>query len=143
MAAGGEDRPGIGIAEQLVGNPLHVDEVFRIGTDTAENAKDRLHEERRLDQTAVEEMREIIQMADIITFELEPGAAALPQLFQDPFNVGESITENEIARHLEMPRFPGIFELFVFLQKRKEPEIHRTHIERAHLWLRTQRGAAA
>ena len=77
VAAGGEDRPGVVVAEQLVGDALHVDEVLRVGADAAEDAEDRLHEERRLDQPAVEEMRQIVEMADVVALELEAGAAAL------------------------------------------------------------------
>ncbi len=128
MTAGGEDRPGIGIAEQLVGNPLHMDEVFRIGTDTAEDAKDRLHEERRLDQTAVEEMRKVVEMPDIVTLELEPRAAALSQIFENALDIRERVAENKVARHLEMPRLPGMLEFLVLFQQREEPEIHRPHV---------------
>src|SRR6266478_2632194 len=140
MTAGGEDRPGIGIAEQLVGNPLHMDEVFRIGTDTAENPENRLHEKRRLDQTTLEEMRKVVEMPDIVTLELEPRTAALSQILQNPFDIGEGVAEDEVARHLEMPRLPGMLEFLVLFQQREEPEIHRSHIERAHLGLGAQRG---
>src|SRR5437660_8164682 len=98
MTAGGEDRPGIGIAKQLVGNPLHVDEVFGIGTDTAEDAKDRLHEKRRFDEPALEEMREVVEMPDIVAFELEAGTAALAQILQDALDIGEGVAEDEVAR---------------------------------------------
>ena len=67
------------VAEQLVGGAAHVDDVLGIGADAAENAEDRLHEERRLDEPAVEEMRQGVEMADVVAFELEARAAALAQ----------------------------------------------------------------
>ena len=109
VAAGGEDRPGVGIAKELVGDPLHMDEVLRVGADPAENAEDRLHEKRRLDQPAIEEMREIVEVADIVALELETGAAALAQLLQDALDVLERVAEDEVARHFEVLRLPGIF----------------------------------
>src|SRR6266404_5154650 len=92
MAPGGEDRPGILLAEQLVGDPLHMREVLRVGTDAAKNAEDGLHEERRLHQLAVEEMRECVEMADIIALKLELGAAALAQLLEDVLDILEGIS---------------------------------------------------
>src|SRR6266478_853620 len=128
MTASGEDRPGIGIAKQLVGNPLHMNDFFWNSTATTENPKDRLHEERRLDQTAVEEMRKVVEMPDIVTLELEPGAAALSQIFENTLDIRERVAENKVARHLEMPRLPGMLEFLVLFQQREEPEIHRPHV---------------
>ena len=139
VAAGGEDRPGVEVAEQFVGDPLHVDDILRIGADAAENAEDRLHKERRLDQPAIEEMRQVVEVADIVALELEPGAAALPQILQDALDIGEGVAEDEVARHLEMPRLPRVFEFLVALEQREQPEIHRAHIERAHFGLGAQR----
>src|SRR6516165_4884232 len=99
VAARCEDRPGIGIAKELVGDPLHVDEVLRIRTDTAEDPKYSLNKKRRLNHATVEKMREIIEMADIVAFELEAGAATLPQILQDPLDVDKGVAENKIARH--------------------------------------------
>ena len=46
----------------------------------AQDAEDRLHEQRRLHQPAIEEMREVVEMADVVALELEPRAAALAEL---------------------------------------------------------------
>jgi len=75
-------------------------EVLGIGADAAENAEDRLHEERRLDQLAVEEMRQRIEMADIVALELEFGAAAFAKAFKNLFDILEGIAKNEIPRIL-------------------------------------------
>ena len=50
-----------------------------IGADAAEDAEDRLHEERRLDQLALEEVREVVEVADVVALELEARAAALAE----------------------------------------------------------------
>ena len=45
-------------------------------TDAAEDAEDRLDEKRRFDQSPVQEVRQIIQVPNIVALELEAGAAA-------------------------------------------------------------------
>src|SRR6266513_2250348 len=102
-----------------------MDHILRIGANAAEDPEDRLHEKRRLDQPPIEEAREIVEMADVIALELEPGAATLPQIFQDPLDIRKGVAENKVARHFEMVGFPGVLELLVLLQQREQPEIHR------------------
>ncbi len=139
MPPGGEDRPVILVAEELVGDALHMRDVLGIGADAAEDAEDRLHEERRLDEAAIEEMREVVEVADIVALELEARAAALAQLLQDVFDVLEGVSEDEVARVLEVLALPVVLELLVALEHGEEPEIHRAHIERAHFRLGAQR----
>ena len=79
VAAGGQDRPLIVVAEQAGRRAPHVQQVLRIGADAAEDAEDRLHEERRLDQAAVEEVRQVVEVADVVALELEARAAAFAQ----------------------------------------------------------------
>jgi len=57
VPAGRQDRPGVIVAEQFVGDAFHVREVLRVGADPAQDAEDRLHEQWRLYQTAIDEMR--------------------------------------------------------------------------------------
>src|SRR5215469_9581206 len=120
-----------------------MDEIFRVGADTAEYAKDRLNEKRRLDHAPVEKMREIVEVADIIAFEFKTCAATLPQIFQDPLNILESVAKDKVPRHFQELRLPGMLPFLVPADHRIEPEIHRPHIERAHLGLGAQwRGKA-
>ena len=44
--------------------------------DAAANTEHGLDEQRRREQAAIHEMRERVQMADIVALELEPGAVA-------------------------------------------------------------------
>ena len=46
------------------------------GADAAEDAEHRLHEQRRLDQAAVEEMPQRVEMADVVALDLEAGVVA-------------------------------------------------------------------
>ena len=58
-------------------------EILRIGADAAENAEHELDEQRPRHQTSIAEMRQRIEVADIVAFELEARAAALAKLAQD------------------------------------------------------------
>src|SRR5262249_38694225 len=116
VTAGGQDRPGIRIAKQLVREPLHMDDILRVGANSAKYPENRLHEKRRLDQTTLEKMREVVEMPDIVALELEPRAAALTQIFQDALDIGERIAEDEVTSHLKMPRLPGVLEFLVLFQ---------------------------
>ena len=69
-------------------------EVFEIGADAAEDAEDRLDEERRLDQPAVDEMSEVVQVSDVVTLELKTCATAFAEAFQNRFDISESVSEN-------------------------------------------------
>src|SRR5690625_767710 len=82
VAASCQDRPLVVLAEKLVGDLPHVHEILWIRTDSAENAEDRLHEKRRLHQLAVEEVRQIVEVSDVVGCELEAGATPLAQLLR-------------------------------------------------------------
>ena len=138
MTAGREHAPVVVVAEELVRDPLHVHEVFLIGADAAEDAEDRLHEQRRLDQPAVEEMGEVVEVPDVVAFELEAGAVGLAELAQYVFDVLERIPEDEVPAVLQVPALPFVLELRVAVEHRIQPEVHRAHVERAHLGLRPQ-----
>jgi hypothetical protein len=79
--------------EQAVSGAAHVDHVFRVRTDTAQNAEHRLHEHRRLDDPALEEVREGVEVADVVALDLEAGAV-LGAGGQDVFDVLERVLED-------------------------------------------------
>ena len=66
-------RPVVIVAEQPVRSAPHLQHVFGMRADAAENAEHRLHEDRRLDDTAIKEMLQGIQMADVVALDLEAG----------------------------------------------------------------------
>ena len=72
-------------------------EVLGIGADAAQDAEDRLHEERRLDELAVEEVREVVEVPDVVALELEARAAAFAEVLQHVLDVLEGVAEDEVA----------------------------------------------
>ena len=63
-------------------------DVLGMGADAAEDAEHALHEERRLDQAAIGEMGERVEMADVVALDLE-ARAVLGAGRQDVFDVAE------------------------------------------------------
>ena len=143
VAAGAQHRPAIVLApEQPVGGAPHVDHVLRMRADAAKDAEHRLHEERRLDHAAVGEVRERVEMADVIALDLE-ARAVLGAGGEDVFDIGEGVLEDALARSFEIGLLPVVLELLVAGEHRKEPEIHRTHVEARDLRLEGGGGAHA
>ena len=104
-------------------------------TDAAEDAEDRLHEERRLDELALEEMRQRVEMTDVVALELEARAVLLAELAQHELDVLERVAEDEVAAILEVGTLPGMLEFLVALEHREQAEVHRAHVERGDLGL--------
>ena len=84
-----------------------MDEVFGIGADAAQDAEDRLHEERRLHQPAIEEMGQVVEMADVVALELEARAAALAQILQTCSISLKVLRKMKSRRALEMLSAPS------------------------------------
>ncbi|MCY1521447.1 hypothetical protein D9M68_562600 [compost metagenome] len=139
MAAGGQYREAVVVTEELVGDAFHVRQVLRIRTDAAEHAEDELDEEVPGHQAAVAEMRQRIEMADVITFKLEASAAALAKPRQDEFHVGEGVLEDGAPRCFKKLRFPFVFPLRRLVERRKQSEVHRPHVQRTHFRFGAQR----
>src|SRR5690349_14274819 len=91
VAASRQDRPLIVAPEQTVGGPSHMHQILRMRSDAAQDAEDRLHEQRRLQELAVEEMRQRVQMADVVAFAFEAGAAAMPELADEALDLREGV----------------------------------------------------
>ena len=98
---------------------------------------------RRLDDAAVEEVGEVVEVADVVALELEARAAAFAQLFNDALDILVGVAEDEVARGLEMLPLPVVLELLVAAQHREQAEVHRAHVERGHLGLGAQRRGEA
>src|SRR6185312_5188802 len=102
--------------------------------DAAENAEHSLHEQRRLDEPALQEMREIVKMGGVVALELEARAGAA-QRAQHKLDVLVGVAEHEIARILQRRALPILLELLEAAKHREQAEIHRTHVERRDLRL--------
>ena len=102
--------------------------VLRMRADAAEDAEDRLHEEGWLHQTAIDEMGQRVEMADVVALDLEAGAV-LGAGGQDVFDVLEGVLEDAVLRACEIGLLPVVLEVLEALQHRVEAEIHRPHVE--------------
>ena len=139
VPAGRQHRPLIGVAEQPIRRFLHEEQVRPFGPDAAQNAEDRLNQERRLDDLAVQKVGQVVEMADVVAFVLEPGAVVLAERLDDAFDVLEGIAENAVLRAPEIGLFPIVLPVDRSLGQGMNREIHRTHVERAHFGLEAQR----
>jgi len=123
VAACPEHRPDVAVAEQPVGGTLHVRDIVRMRADAAQDAEDRLDEERPIDETAIAEMGEVVEMAGVVALELEPRTVAAA-VFDDVLYVLEGVLEHGIAGLLEILRLPFMQEFFVSVEHRMEAEVH-------------------
>src|SRR5262245_23849599 len=95
--------------------------------DTSQNTEHRLDEERRLDQPALEEMRQVIEVRGVVAFELE-ARAGVPQGRQDELNILVGVAKDEVARSLQRRPFPIELEVLEPAEHGKQAEIHRSHV---------------
>src|SRR5205085_8010588 len=93
-SAGAQHRPAVVVAEQLVRCALHEREVIDVAADAAQNAEYQLQEDRRPEHAAVDAMREIIEVSDVIAFVLEFGPFTLAHELRYLFDIPEGIAEN-------------------------------------------------
>ena len=100
------------IAKQPVRRLLHVHQVFRIRTNAAQNAKDALDQERRLDDAFAHEIVERIEMPDVIAFELETRSEVASQFCGNLLDLLEGVAGDDIVGLRQIVFFPGKFELF-------------------------------
>ena len=70
---------------------LHEGDVFHIRADAAENAEDGLNEEGRLDQSAVNEMRKVIEVPDVVALVLETRPASFAEMLENVGDVAERV----------------------------------------------------
>src|SRR3546814_18182902 len=65
-----ENRPAILILEQSVGSALHMEHLFRVRADTAEQTEAGLDKKWPLDETLLPEIVQIMEVARVVAFEL-------------------------------------------------------------------------
>lgn len=94
-----------------------------------------------LDQTALGEMRQIVEMADVVALELE-ARAVVAATTQNGLDILEGVLKYEITALFEVFALPFVLELLEPVQHRKQAEIHRTHVQRRHFGLESQRPGA-
>src|SRR5262245_8793855 len=97
------------VAQQAVRRALHHHDVLGMRPDAAENPKDRLYEERRLDQTPIKKMPQRVEMPDVIALDFKAGA--IPGAGrEDVLDVREGILEHARARSFQIGLLPLVFE---------------------------------
>ena len=79
--------------------------IIGVGADSAEDAHDALNEQRRLDQPAVDEVGQVIDMGNVVALKLEAGAVGAAG-GQDTLDVGEGVLEDQVAAVLQVAPFP-------------------------------------
>ena len=134
MATRAEDRPVVLLAEQAIGDRLHVQEVLGLRADPAENAEDRLDEQRRLDDPALQEVGQVVQVAHVVALEFEARPLGAERA-DDHLDVRVRVPEDEVAGHLEVLRLPGVLEVLDPPEHREQAEVHAAHVQRAELGL--------
>ena len=85
--------------------------------------KTRLDEERRFDQSPVEEVTQVVEMGDVVALELETGAV-FPAGCQNVFDILERILEHQVAGGLQVLPLPVELEGIVAIKHGKQAEIH-------------------
>ena len=140
MTARGEDRPDVLIAKQLVRGFFGEQQIAWLRADAAQNTEDRLHEQRRLDNLAVQAIGQIIQMPDIVTFEFEPRAVAFTKLLDDARDIFKRVAENEIVCVFQIRLLPREFPVLHAGGGGGNIEVHAAHVQAAHLRARHQPG---
>src|SRR5262245_4587942 len=116
VAAAGEHRPQIVVAEQTVGGALHEQKVVDIGPDATENAEDELKEDRRLEQATVDAMGEVVEVASVVAFVLELHPVALAQRAIDLLDVAERVGKDVGVRLREVWLLPVVLPGLVALR---------------------------
>src|ERR1700733_16258294 len=69
--AGRQDGPPVVVSKQPVCGLFHEHEILWLGADAAQDAEYRLHEEWRFNELFVDEVRQILEVSDIVAFVLE------------------------------------------------------------------------
>jgi hypothetical protein len=121
VAARAEHGQVVVVAEQPVGDALHVHEVLGLGADPAEDPEDALHEQRRLDEPAVQAVREVVDLADVVALELE-ASARVAEVLKDDLDVLKRILEDHRARALVERYLPVVREVLAPMRVDKPEE---------------------
>ena len=138
IASGAEHAPAVLIAEEPIRGALHVGDVVGMRSDAAEDPEHALDEQRRLDHTALQEMRGRVQVADVVALDLE-ASPVVGTRGEDVLDVLERVLEDAVLRSRKVRPLPIELERREALEHRIEPEVHRAHVERRDLGLQLQR----
>ena len=140
MAPGAKHRElVVASAKQAVGRAAHDEQAFRLRPEFAEDANSALNEKRTLDEALLDAMREIVQLPDVVTFELEANAMLVAELAENGSYVAESAAEHPVFGPLDIRLLPRMLPADDAARRLVEGEIHRAHVDGAELRLGPQR----
>src|ERR1700733_13232331 len=114
-------------------------QVFRMRADTAQQAEYALNKKRRFGELAFDEMREVVQMRNVVALELEARAVRAARS-QDELDVLERILEDQVAAVGEVLALPVVLEVLEPVEHGIQAEVHRAHVQRRYFRLEMMGG---
>ena len=91
-------------------------------TDAAQEAKDGLDKERRLDEAPVEKMRQAVEMADVVAFEFETCVVVRTRP-QHELDGAEGVAKHAVPAVLKALRLPRMLELLVAVEHVEQADV--------------------
>ena len=125
-------------AEQPVGGAAHHKQIFRMSAQAAERAEHALNEQRSAREALVDEIGEIVEMADVAADVFEAHVAGASELRQNLTDIGEGIADDGGFRSLDISLLPRVLPLRDAEARPVEGEVHHAHVERTELGLDAQ-----
>ena len=98
MSPSRHDRPTVLCPEELIGDSLGMQQVLRVRTRPAKNPENRLHKQRRLDQTTVEKVGQRVEVGGVVALKFEAGTMPSPKLLENTLNVLKGVLEYQVSR---------------------------------------------
>ena len=123
-----QNRPLVGLSEQLVSDALHVNEVFGVGANPAQHTQHELQKDRALDQASVHKVLEVVEVPNVVALEFEAGAMRTTQPFEDILDVAKGVAEDGSACAFDVIAFPFMLEGIELVEHRKNGEVDGPHI---------------
>ena len=117
-------------------------QILRIRADAAHDAEDALHEERRLHQAAIGEVRQIVEMADVIAFEFE-ACAQRSELAHPSLDLREGIRQDEILGGFQIRLLPAVAPVGALFRRGGDVEVEGAHVHRGDFGRHRERGREA
>ena len=100
-----------------------------MGTNSSKHTKNCLNQQRWLEQFAVDEMRQCIEVANIVALAFEFGTVPVAKFTNEPFNLREGVGDDVVTSALDIGLLPVVFPVVDVIGHIENAEIHRTHVE--------------
>ena len=110
-------------------------EVVHVRSDSAQDAKDRLNEERGLGESLLHDVGEIVEVTHVVALELKARTTFFAQTLQGGLDLGKGVDEDAGARPQDIGLLPVVLPLALALCGPGKVEVDRAHVERGDLGL--------